>query len=162
MERDNFVEIERLIKNRSLNEAVSSLKSFDTQVIVNPSYAGYYWLAQSFYCVDKKKYALKTLESVELAISEFPKLFPTKELPSTVLLLKARAFNHLKKFDLGIAICNDVIEKKQDGEAYFVRGALKFQVKDEIGGFEDLKKAEELGNKEASVFLHNRNNNKKK
>ena len=162
MERDNFEKIESLIKGRLFNEALIHLNNFNAQVIANPSYCGYYWLAKSFNCEDKKKHALKTLENVELAIIEFSKSFPTKEIPATVLLLKARALNHLKEFNLGIAICNNVIEKKSDGEAYFVRGALKFQLKDEEGGFDDLKKAEGLGNKEASVFLHNRNNKKKK
>lgn len=162
MERDNFEIIERLIKNRLFNEAENNLNSFSNQVMESPSYAGYYWLAKSFHCVNKKKYALKTLENVDLAITKLPSQSPIKELPATVLLLKARALSYLEKFDLGIDICNNVIDKKKDAEAYFVRGALKFKLKDEEGGFEDLKNAEGLGNKEATIFLHNRNNKKRK
>lgn len=161
IERDCFEEIDRLVEKGLKSEAERKLNELCEQVKNKPNYGGYYWIAKSYYSLNKKKYATKILENINSA-SEFIQQCPNQELPHTAWLLKARAYSHLKQFDLGITACDEVLKKKQDGEAYYIRGILKLQITQEDNDWEDLKKAEDLGNKEAKEFLKNRNFKKKR
>lgn len=150
---DNFNEINKLVKSRKIEDAQIMLNEFCEKVKAKPNYAGYFWLAKSLYLIDKKKYASKIVENIDLSSQYLPEL-PNPEFQFPSLLLKARAHSHLKEFELAMKICDDIIAKKENGEAYYIRGIMKYEINNESEtAIDDIKKADRMGYQEATNVL---------
>lgn len=157
LERTYFDDIDKLIKSSKREEAEKVLMDFSIQVEANPSYPGCYWLAESYYCMDNKKYASKIIENINNASIYIKKM--NKELPPKAETLKAKSYHHLGDNDKALEILTDVINRMEFDEAYYVRGIIKAKMGHE-DPWMDIKKASTLGHIEATVLLKKLNSKK--
>jgi hypothetical protein len=160
METDSYKKIKKLVEKKLNDEALNEINQLEDRVKIKPSYQGYYWLSHSYNCLDREKYARTILENIESA-SEFDKQLPNKELPHTILLLKAQAYFYLKQFDNAISVCDKILQKQENCDAYLIRAKSKDKIDNtDANIWTDIKRAADLGNNDAKVFLIRINNKK--
>lgn len=152
-EREYCEKIERLVSNGNFKEAETLIRKITDLINEKPSYPGYYWRAQAYYFLDKNKYALTILKDLENSLM-FIEYLPNKEMPIPALLLKVKACGLIKDYDGGIETCNEIIKRRAEGEAYYIRGGLTaIKYNNEDMGLDDIKKAADLGFQKAAELL---------
>ena len=152
-EREYCEKIERLVSNGNFKDAETLIHKITDLINKQPSYPGYYWRARAYYFLDKNKYALNILKDIENS-SRFIEDLPNKEMPIPALILRAKACGLIKDYDSGIETCNEIIKRKAEGEAYYLRvGLTAFKFNDDDMGLDDIKKAAQLGFPKAVELL---------
>lgn len=161
-EREIYESINRIADKGQVSKAESILEEFILKVNSKPSYAGYYFRALSFFRIDKNKYASNIIEDIDSA-SKYRDSLPNKESFVPALLLKAKAFSHLQEYDKGISTCDEILKIRAEADAYFIRGILTVKkTHSENDGWDDVKRAADLGSVQAKKILQEVNSRRKK